>query len=461
MKRSTAVPAAALAVCLVWAGIAIGPAADARGRADQTSAEAEQANAEQAAAEAERDDLAHQIEALEQRVARQTAVLAAIRSGSERVAGQRSIADEELGTAQAEEAKLAGDLAHTQGVADHRRKASENLEACTSGTAQAIALLSGGDRPGGLRRLQSITDACRAAEAYLAEGKGDVVFPWDFPDPFVLNAGDRYYAYATNSVGGHVQVITSGDLRSWNWVGEALPVLPSWADPYATWAPSVMWVGGRYALFFTARLGNGSQTQCIGVAFSNGPTGPFGGSPSEPLVCQAEESGSIDPSPFLGADGTPHLTWKSEGEAGGGVAKIWSAPLTGDATSFASPPTELLAADRGSEGGTIEGPSMVRMGGQWFLLYSSNRWNTADYHLDVARCDSPSGPCNKPADNTILASHDSVKGPGGGEVFVARDGSVRLAYHAWRAPDIGFPNSRFLHVDQLRLGGSGWPVVQR
>lgn len=461
MKRSTAVPAAVLVVCLVWVGLAVVPAIDARDRADQTNAEAGQARVEQAAAEAQRDDLDRQIEALEARVARQSTVLAAIRSGSSRVAEQRSVADGELASAQADEADLTASLAQTQGLADHRRAVSESLATCTTGTAQAISLLSSGDRPAGLQRLQSITDSCRAAEAYLAEGKGDVSFPWDFPDPFVLTAGGRYYAYATNSVGGHVQVITSGDLRSWTWSGEALPTLPSWADPYATWAPSAMWVGGRYALFFSARLGDGSSTQCIGVAFSGSPSGPFGGSPSEPLVCQRDEAGSIDPSPFVGADGTPYLTWKSEGDAQGGSAKLWSAPLTGDASSFAAAPTELLSADRASEGRTIEGPSMVRMGGQWFLLYSSNRWDTPDYRLDVARCESASGPCTKPANNTILASHGSVKGPGGAEAFTAADGSLRLAYHAWRAPDIGFPNSRFLHVDQLRLDGNGWPVVQR
>ena len=37
----------------------------------------------------------------------------------------------------------------------------------------------------------------------------------DFPDPFVLHAGDAYYAYATNGSGANMQRAKSPDLVHW------------------------------------------------------------------------------------------------------------------------------------------------------------------------------------------------------------------------------------------------------
>ena len=36
-----------------------------------------------------------------------------------------------------------------------------------------------------------------------------LVYPFDFPDPSVILVGQTYYAYATNSVAGNIQIITS------------------------------------------------------------------------------------------------------------------------------------------------------------------------------------------------------------------------------------------------------------
>src|SRR5439155_8721279 len=55
------------------------------------------------------------------------------------------------------------------------------------------------------------------------------VFDRDFPDPFVLKAGDTYYAYATNGNGKQVQTLTSKDLVHWAPGPDALPKLGSWA----------------------------------------------------------------------------------------------------------------------------------------------------------------------------------------------------------------------------------------
>ena len=58
----------------------------------------------------------------------------------------------------------------------------------------------------------------------LAGGSADgLAYPFDFPDPFVLPVGGTYFAYATNSVAGNIQIIESSDLTHWTAVGRRPP----------------------------------------------------------------------------------------------------------------------------------------------------------------------------------------------------------------------------------------------
>ena len=140
-----------------------------------------------------------------------------------------------------------------------------------------------------------------------------LAYPFDFPDPFVLTVGGTYFAYATNSVEGNIQIIQSTDRIHWTAVGNALPNLPSWATPNHTWAPAVLPVGGQYVLYYTAQLAKGGP-QCISAAVASQPQGPFIDTSAGPFACQPTLGGSIDPSPFVNADGTPYLVRKSTGE---------------------------------------------------------------------------------------------------------------------------------------------------
>src|SRR5213082_2418195 len=89
----------------------------------------------------------------------------------------------------------------------------------------------------------------------------NAVWNHDFPDPFVLQVGGTYYAYATNR-GLNVPTIRSTDLVHWTSVGDALPHLPSWAGPDHTWAPSVIAAAGKYVLYYTVH-DNVTGLQCI------------------------------------------------------------------------------------------------------------------------------------------------------------------------------------------------------
>ena len=325
------------------------------------------------------------------------------------------------------------------------------LETCLGGVAHAYQQIAVGQNARATDALAAVATAC----ATLAGGSSaGLVYPFDFPDPFVLSAEGMYFAYATNSVAGNIQIIKSTDLVHWSAAGDALPNLPSWVVPNLTWAPSVLQVGNSYVLYYSVRMaGAGGGLECISVATATRPEGPFTDTSTGPFECQAALGGSIDPSPFIGADGMPYLIWKSNG--GGGISAIWSQQLdaTGRAFVPGSAPVQLLVPDQAWEGGIVEAPDLVASGGRYFLFYSGNSWKTADYATGVAVCSGPLGPCTKPLSEPILGSGSNIKGPGGASVVTDGAGTPWIAFHAWSPDAVGFPNNRSLYVRRLSLTG--------
>jgi Glycosyl hydrolases family 43 len=343
-------------------------------------------------------------------------------------------------------------LSNTQAAQVQIAQYSAQRDACITGVRHATTALQRGDPSGAVAALNASTGACSAA---LAADTG-ARFPYDFPDPSVLTVGSRYYAYSTNSGVGNIQVLVSSDLVHWSIVGDGLAGLPAWASPGATWAPSVTALGGGYVAYYTAR-DIASGLQCVSVAVSFSPAGPFVDLSTAPLVCQP--SGSIDPSTFVDATGTTWLLWKSEADATG-PDTIWSQPLGAAGLTFraATTPTPLLTPGQRWEHGVVEGPSMIQIAGVDYLFYSGGSWTTADYAEGVAVCDGPAGPCHRALPGPVLASAGRLAGPGGGTAFTTPTGAVWLAFHAFTQPDIGYPNSRTLHFATVRIVGDV-PIV--
>ena len=101
------------------------------------------------------------------------------------------------------------------------------LSTCLSGVSSAVTASSSGDLQGAVDAITSVSSECRALDG---TGAG-LSYPFDFPDPFVLDVGGEYYAFATNSAAGNIQIIRSSDLTDWTTVGDALPHLAPWARP--------------------------------------------------------------------------------------------------------------------------------------------------------------------------------------------------------------------------------------
>ncbi len=324
---------------------------------------------------------------------------------------------------------------------------------CLTGVGQTLASIGAGDRAAASATLAAASASCNTAIG--ANGGTTPVFAFDFPDPFVLSAGGVYYAYSTNAGAGDIQVAQSPDLRQWSFVGNALARLPSWAGRNRTWAPSVLprltALGAVYVAYYTVRNGRDGP-QCITRATASSPVGPFVDDSAGPMLCP-RRGDAIDPSPFVTADGVPFLLWRGED------ARIWGQRLTADGLALEGPAQALVGVDQDWEGKVVEGPSMIGRDGRYDLVYSGNDWTSREYGVGYAVCESPLGPCAKPANGALMGSFASVTGPGGQELFTASDGRVWMAYHAFTEPNVGYPNSRRLHLAPVDFT-TGSPVIQ-
>jgi arabinan endo-1,5-alpha-L-arabinosidase len=262
----------------------------------------------------------------------------------------------------------------------------------------------------------------------------DFAIDQDFPDPDVLATDGRYLAFATNGAGFNVQTAESADLENWTVLAsDALPVLPDWALPGKTWAPDVSEFGeGQFVMYFTAASKN-PGLQCIGVATSATPDGPFAAAGSAPIVCPDDEGGAIDPATFVDDDGTRYLVWKNDGNCCGLDTWLQIAELSADGTALVGDTTKLLMQDQTWEGNLIEAPTLVKRDGVYVLLYSANDYGGDAYATGYATAPSARGPFAK-GDGPLLTTELSdgrYLGPGGQDVVTAADGSDRLVFHSW------------------------------
>jgi beta-xylosidase len=282
------------------------------------------------------------------------------------------------------------------------------------------------------------------------------VIDQDFPDPDVLRVGDRYYAYATQTSNGarNVQLATSADLRSWKLQpDDALPELPEWATNGRTWAPDVAAVDGGYVMYLTAHSVE-PDMQCIGVARSANPGGPFRPVGRRPLVCPAGGGGAIDAASYVEPDGARYLLWKNDGNCCGKDTWLHLQPLSRDGLRTTGPAVRLVKQDRAWEGDLVEAPTLVRHGTSYVLFYSANDYGGDRYATGYAVATRLHGPYVKSDEPLMTTGSTGVTGPGGQDV-VTTTGESFIVFHGWDPAVI----YRGMYVAALEWRGST-PVVR-
>lgn len=284
----------------------------------------------------------------------------------------------------------------------------------------------------------------------------------DFPDPWIMRLGSRYFAYSTTSgpQGAPVNLptMTSSDLRTWIArpaspdapAGDGLPKVAAWAATttlsdgrtrpgQGPWAPSVTKIGkNNFVLAYAVQVAGAPGTlMCISLAHATSPIGPFVDSTTAPTLCPSR--GAIDPQVYIAPNGRPWLVWKRDLYP----AKLWTQPMDMAATGVlpGKKPHYLAKVNQAWEGSIIENPAMIRYKKRYYLFYSANSYASTRYAIGYLICKSFKGDCHKPRKTPLLHTAGGIAGPGGPAPFIDTRGKLRLGYHAWSANAVGYPTS--------------------
>lgn len=256
----------------------------------------------------------------------------------------------------------------------------------------------------------------------------DIIAEYKLPiaDPFVLYHEGKYYAYGTRVNGFEVYI--SDDLKHWKRnETKALSPENSWGARWY-WAPEVYYVKSKnlFYMFY-------SVDEHICAAISTSPEGPF--VQREKKLIVADEKG-IDTSLFIDDDGTPYLYYVRFTD--GNV--IWVAEMNDDLTSIKKETlTKCISVTdewEKKQAKVTEGPSLLKKGDTYYLIYSANHYESKDYAVGYATATSPKGPWTKYSGNPILrrdkeaAKSVGLVGTGHGAPFVCADGSYKYIFHA-------------------------------
>ena len=149
----------------------------------------------------------------------------------------------------------------------------------------------------------------------------------DIPDPSLVDTGNGWLIFSTGYA--NIGIYSSPDLHSWTHLPDAFASFAPWISSDGRfWAPGVTRLDDRWLMYYTAH-DRRSGLQCIGVATSANPQGPYVDPSAKPLICQTTIGGSIDPDPFVDDDGSAYLLWKNDGNCCGSPTQLWSQRLNG------------------------------------------------------------------------------------------------------------------------------------
>jgi beta-xylosidase len=282
----------------------------------------------------------------------------------------------------------------------------------------------------------------------------------NMPDPFVLDTGETYYLYSTTNISDNYPYATSDDLVNWEQQGDAMPRLPGWANGN-TWAPEVTRTSAGYVMYFTARAPgmarpDGAGAQCVGVALSPDPGGPFVSESADPLVCQLELGGTIDASVVRDVDDSLWLIYKNDGNCCGIPTRFYMRRMSEDGLSFAGDEivVEGIVNDQPWEGNVVEAPTIHFQDGTYYLFYSANDYAGPPYAVGYATSDALTGPYVDAEENPIMETEGTAIGPGHQTIIADRDGDLWMVYHAWEFT----LRERHVWIDELTFE-EGRPVV--
>ncbi|KDR72242.1 hypothetical protein GALMADRAFT_74069 [Galerina marginata CBS 339.88] len=282
-------------------------------------------------------------------------------------------------------------------------------------------------------------------------------------DPSAL-CKDSKGTYFMFSEGG-MSTKTSTDRINWKDVGFVFTSAP-WVLSYTggvldLWAPDCHYIDGKFHLYYAAATWGNLDLSAVFYATST--TGMPGSWTNHGQIISASHANYQAIDPTLIVDGSKW--YLAFGSLLKGIFLL--DPSTG--LRSGSSITNIAQKSGVEEGAVIDSDpsvplqSLVKVGSYYYLFVSVGSCcdgASSTYHVLVGRSKSITGPYLDESGTsmlsgggtTILASHDSIHGPGGQSVFQDKDGWI-IDYHYY--PDSG---DSLLGINHLDFS-SGWPVV--
>jgi arabinan endo-1,5-alpha-L-arabinosidase len=330
--------------------------------------------------------------------------------------------------------------------------------------------------------MQSANSLSYASNYLTALGSNDLTgVTSPVRDPSIAYEDGTYYVFSTDAIGktytGNLRVLSSTDRVHWASAGTVFPAVPAWLlakIPALTrlWSPDISYFGGAYHLYYAATAG-GSQASVIGLA-TNATLDPS--SPNFKWMDQGEvyeskagdDSNAIDPNILVDERGD--RVWLTYGSYWTGIKQREIDPSSG--YLLESNPRRYNLVNRPEVPlDPVEGPSMIRHGGLYYLFVSMDSCCNADlskndYKVVVGRSSSPHGPFVD-ADGTplmqgggtVLLEGDGVNWVGVGGQTAYEDqasGKSMLVFQGQKLSENGKP---YLWVKNLKWQ-DGWPTVE-
>lgn len=261
-----------------------------------------------------------------------------------------------------------------------------------------------------------------------------------FADPTIIRENGKYYLTGTghNDPQGFI-VLESQNLEDWHPVIEdsVQYVLKQGGHTFGDkgfWAPQWLKDGNRCYFTYTAN----EQTV---LATADSWRGPFSQTEVRPI--DASEK-NIDSFLFRDDDGKYYLyhvrfnhgnyIWVGEFDIQKGEIK----PGTLKQCLTCTEPWESTANYVSDP--IMEGPTVIKLDGTYYLFYSANHFMNIDYAVGYATASSPMGPWTKYDGNPII--HRSIVGENGsghGDVFTNDKGDLYYVYHVHNSDSVVSP----------------------
>lgn len=283
------------------------------------------------------------------------------------------------------------------------------------------------------------------------------------PDPTgIKTSWGEYYLYCTSYTSASTRydgfpIFRAGSLAGpWTRIGSIIadsgPGRSSWpkwihdknGQRYGEfWAPDVHELpNGKFVATYAAPCGG---VQCVGIAWSDHPAGPWTHS-GTPLIKDSNNGAgwgtTYDPNLLVTSDGHLYLYW-AVGGAGLYGAEVGALPW--GQLMFTSAPAKV--ASWGTKGAGAEGPYVIERGSTYYLFFSNNPDGGIlyNYQVHVLRSSSPLGGFDEEGPLVVHKSNAANGSPVNKKAFVATggnsviqdaaDGVDFLVYHAIVVPE--------------------------